>query len=574
MSAKLLGNYQVAELVQGYPSLTWLGTLAQGRAPFSIGFRLAHVAGNEDLAQTLSVNSSLEGIALDLPAPLDKSAADSLPLHLDLSLPTAAGDLRLTLGQVVRGHLRLPDEAAGQTLAGTLAFGDQMPQTLPSRGLAIRGHAARLDVAGWVQRTMAGAGGDGPGLDSIDVGTDQAIAFGRALGKLQVRATPQAGVLSVDVDGAAIVGNIKVSTDELDKRGVTARMERLHWPRQVADAPETAVVSATPANAAGAGTPAPSEPAPPAGDPANTGIDPAVLPPFHLWVRDLRLGDAHLGEARLETWPTPKGMHIEQLRALSKRVQVTATGDWDGSASDSRTHMHINFSAEDLGAMLAAFGYDGLVDGGKTRDELDASWPGGPTALSLATMDGTLSVQVSDGRIPEASSPGVGRLLGLVSLADLPRRLTLDFGDVFGKGLGFDSITGDFRLANGNATTDNLVIKGPAANISVTGRTGLRARDYDQQMVVVPHVGNSLPVVGAVVGGPLGAAAGFAVQGLLGKGLNKAASARYRITGSWDDPKMTLVEKHEVTVPPSLLLDPAPASSSGGAPAAAGSSRR
>jgi uncharacterized protein YhdP len=296
-------------------------------------------------------------------------------------------------------------------------------------------------------------------------------------------------------------------------------------------------------------------------------------------VRDLRLGDARLGEARLETWPTPKGMHIEQLRALSERVQVTASGDWDGTATDSRTHMRISFSAEDLGAMLSAFGYDGLVDGGRTRDELDASWPGSPTALSLATMDGTLKVQVNDGRIPEASSPGVGRLLGLVSLADLPRRLTLDFGDVFGKGLGFDTISGDFRLADGNATTDNLIIKGPAANISVTGRTGLRARDYDQQMVVVPHVGNSLPVVGAVVGGPLGAAAGFAVQGLLGKGLNKAASARYRITGSWDDPKMTLVEKHDVVVPPSLLLEPAPASSGGiaptgsvPAPASAGSS--
>ena len=138
----------------------------------------------------------------------------------------------------------------------------------------------------------------------------------------------------------------------------------------------------------------------------------------------------------------------------------------------------------------------------------------------------------------------MGRLLGLVSLAELPRRLTLDFGDVFGKGLAFDSIKGDFHLADGNATTDNLVIAGPAANISVTGRTGLNARDYDQEMRVVPHVGNSLPLVGAVVGGPIGAAAGFAVQGLLGKGLNKAASARYRITGSWDKPVMTLVEKH------------------------------
>jgi len=574
-SATLQGDYQVAELVQGYPSLAWLADLAHGRGPFDIGFALAHPPGSEEVAQTLSIDSSLIGIALALPAPLDKPASDSLPLHLEMSLPTAGSDVQLALGQLLRGRLRLADDAAGRPPAGTLAFGNQVPSTLPAQGLRIRGHAARLDVAGWVRRTAAGVGGDGPTLDSVDVSTSQAIGFERPLGALTVRVTPQSGALSVDVDGPAMAGNIKVPTDELDKRGVTARMEHLHWPQQ--PAASTAAAASAPVVAASTAVAGPV-PAAVVDDPANTGINPAALPPLHLWVRDLRLGDAKLGEARLETWPTPKGMHIEQLRALSERVQVTASGDWDGTATDSRTHMRISFSAEDLGAMLSAFGYDGLVDGGRTRDELDASWPGSPTALSLATMDGTLKVQVNDGRIPEASSPGVGRLLGLVSLTDLPRRLTLDFGDVFGKGLGFDSISGDFRLFDGNAITGNLVIKGPAANISITGRTGLRARDYDQQMVVVPHVGNSLPVVGAVVGGPIGAAAGFAVQGLLGKGLNQAASARYRITGSWDDPKMTLVEKRDVVVPPSLL-EPAPASSAGiaptgsvPAPASAGSS--
>jgi uncharacterized protein YhdP len=207
--------------------------------------------------------------------------------------------------------------------------------------------------------------------------------------------------------------------------------------------------------------------------------------------------------------------------------------------------------------MLTALGYTGLFEGGKTHDVLDANWPGSPSALALANMRGTLKVNVSDGRIPEVP-PGMGRLFGLVSMAELPRRLTLDFGDVFGKGLAFDAITGDFALADGNATTDNLVIQGPAARISITGRTGLRSRDYDQQVTVVPHVGNSLPIVGAVVGGPIGAAAGIAMQGLLGKGLNRAAGARYHIGGSWDDPEMTLVEKHGGSAPPAAptLISP------------------
>jgi uncharacterized protein (TIGR02099 family) len=546
LSAQLHGSYQMAELVQDYPSLNWLGQLASGRSDFGIGFTIAHVPGSDALAQTLSVDSPLSGIALDLPAPLDKPAAMSLPLHLTMSLPVGGSDLQVALGDVMRGHLRLSD-GAQHPLAATLAFGNQMPDALPTRDLRIRGHADQLDITGWVQHAAAGSGGNGPGLESIDVSTDQAGWFGRPLGPLKLRATPQPDVLSVDVDGTAMAGNFSVPTTELDKRGVTARLQRLYWPK-APPAPATADAKA----------------AVPAADPANTGINPAALPPFHLWIGDLRLGDAKLGEARLETWPTAKGLHIEQLRALSSRVQINASGDWNGSASNSHTHMRINFAAEDLGAMLGAFGFDGLVNGGKTQDQLDASWPGSPSALSLATMDGTLGIHVNDGRIPEASSPGVGRLLGLVALAELPRRLTLDFGDVFGKGLAFDSIAGDFHLADGNATTDNLLIAGPAANISITGRTGLRAKDFDQEMRVVPHVGNSLPLVGAVVGGPIGAAAGFAVQGLLGKGLNKAASARYKVTGSWDKPVMTLVEKHGAT--PAPLLTPA-----GALPAASGS---
>ncbi|KZC40450.1 MULTISPECIES: YhdP family protein [Rhodanobacter] len=556
LSAQLRGSYRLAELVQDYPSLNWIGKLGNGRSTFDVGFAIAHVPGRDALAQTLSVDSALDGIALELPAPLHKPAEARLPLHLSMNLPIEGSELRLGLGEAMRGYLRLAD--GQRPLAGSLAFGNQMPTELPPRDLRIRGHAGRLDVTGWVQYVATGSGG-GPGLESLDVSTDRAEWFGRDLGALKLHATPQPDQLSVDVDGPAMLGNYSVPTRELDKRGVTARLKRLYWPKD----PGTEAASHPPQSVAGAAPPAAATPPLPASDPANTGINPAALPPFHGWVGDLRMGDARLGEARLETWPTAEGMHIEQLRALSSRVQITGSGDWNGNASNSRTQMKISFAAEDLGAMLGALGFDGLVNGGKTRDQLDASWPGAPSGLSLATMDGTLSIQVNDGRIPEAASPGVGRLLGLVSLTELPRRLTLDFGDVFGKGLAFDSISGDFRLANGNAVTDNLSIIGPAASISVNGRTGLRARDYDQQMVVVPRVGNSLPLVGAVVGGPVGAAAGFAVQGILGRGLNQAASARYRITGSWDNPVIILVEKRGSTAPapatPPLLPGAKPA---------------
>ena len=550
LAAKLSGNYSLAELTQGYPSLDWLDPLGTGRSAFDIGFALATPAGGGALKQTLTLDSTLTGMALNVPAPLKKSAAAELPLHLVLALPLSGADLKIALGERARGHLRLAD--GSKPLAGTLAFGTRMPTGLPAQGLRIRGHAGTLDVTGWVQQAVAltaggngaaGNAGSGPTLESVDVGADHAEWFGHALGAMTLRATQAAGHLQVDVNGAAMAGRISVPDSDIGKRGITARLTHLYWPNPPAPAGKGAR---------------------PVENPANTGVDPAALPPFHLWIGDLSFGDARLGEARLETWPTAQGMHIDQLRTLSPSVQLNGSGDWNGTATDSRTRMRVSFAADDLGKMLAAFGYNGLVNGGKTQDALDASWPGAPSDFSLVNATGTLAIDVSDGRIPEVA-PGMGRLFGLVSLAELPRRLTLDFGDVFGKGLGFDSIKGDFRLTDGNASTDNLVIKGPAAQISITGRTGLRARDYDQYVQVVPHVGNSLPVIGAMVGGPVGAAAGLAVQGLLGHGLNKLVSTRYRyhVTGSWDKPVMTLVEKNDVPATPVThpLLPAAPSSS-------------
>jgi uncharacterized protein (TIGR02099 family) len=570
--AQLRGVWPLADLVRDYPSLAWIGQAASGSSDFSIGYSLAAGQASAPAAQQLLIDSSLRGTALDLPAPLHKGADTALPLQVSLGLPIDGSDVQINVGEVARVHLRLAD--ASRPLAGVLAFGAQMPQELPAQGLRIRGHAANLDVTGWIQRTAGGGDGadEGPLVQDIRVSADQASWFGSPLGAMRIDADMHGDVLDATIEGAAIAGSVSVPGKALARQGVTGRLKHLYWPKEAAKpAPSATARSAPPPSVA-----VKSAPPLPEDNPAATGINPAALPPLHLWVGDLRLGDARLGEARLETWPTAEGMHIEQLRALSRDVQITASGDWNGSAQDSHTRMRVSFSAEDLGAMLGAFGFEGLVQGGRTHDQLDARWPGSPTALSLANMDGTLSVKVEDGRIPEAASPGVGRLLGLVSLAELPRRMTLDFGDVFGKGLAFDTITGDFRLADGNASTSNLTIVGSAAHIGISGRTGLRARDYDQEVLVIPRVGNSLPLVGAVVGGPVGAAAGFAVQSLLGKGLNKVASARYRITGPWSKPVMTLIEKHGVEVPsqpaPVLPSTPAPTPLTPPTPAPASSS--
>lgn len=262
-------------------------------------------------------------------------------------------------------------------------------------------------------------------------------------------------------------------------------------------------------------------------------------------------------------------MRIERLASQSPNISMSASGDWTGVADDSRSRLAIELVARNLGHMMDALGFPGLIDGGDTRATIDASFAGPPTAFALAKLDGTLAIEVGEGRILDVE-PGAGRIFGLFSLTEIPRRLSLDFSDFFRSGLSFNSISGRFRLADGDAWTDDLQIRSPAADVLVTGRTGLRAKDYDQFMDVTPHAGATLPIVGAIAAGPVGAAAGLVMQGILNKPIGKAVERRYHVTGPWEKPEITLIARSRAgggTRAPQMPASPAASEWTGEAPA-------
>jgi uncharacterized protein YhdP len=130
-----------------------------------------------------------------------------------------------------------------------------------------------------------------------------------------------------------------------------------------------------------------------------------------------------------------------------------------------------------------------------------------------------------------------------LSLTTLPRRLSLDFTDLFSKGFSFDLIHGDFDIDSGDAYTTNLYLEGPPARIEASGRVGLRDEDYDQLVTVTPRLTSSLPLAGAIVGGPVAGGVLFAVDKLFGKRIDKISSYQYTITGPWTDPVITRLKE-------------------------------
>ena len=158
-------------------------------------------------------------------------------------------------------------------------------------------------------------------------------------------------------------------------------------------------------------------------------------------------------------------------------------------------------------------------------------------------------MDIEKGRFTDID-PSAGRLFGLLSLQTLPRRLSLDFSDLFGKGLAFDVIAGHFDIDNGNAYTNNLTMSGPSVNIDVSGRTGLVDKDYDQIATITPKVSNSLPVASALFG-PVGVGVGAVIylaseifQSLPEK-IDTILRKQYTITGAWNNPQVTKINQQE-----------------------------
>jgi uncharacterized protein YhdP len=281
------------------------------------------------------------------------------------------------------------------------------------------------------------------------------------------------------------------------------------------------------------------------GDPRTTGVEmetnPAELPTLHLYARSLRYAGVELGETRIEAYPVANGFHFEKVDAASERLSVQASGDWLLDEQGYRSDFDIRMTAESLGDFLQSLDIASPVQGGQTMVSFNAWWPGSPAAFGLSRLNGEVEFSVIDGNISDASA-GSGRLLGLLSIPALPKRLALDFRDVFDSGFSFDEATGTFEMQNGTASTENVLLRSSAASISISGRTDLVARKYDQLLTIRPGVGNTLPIIGALAAGPGGAAAGLALQGLLHDQLAEATQVRYAITGSWDDPVFEPVE--------------------------------
>jgi uncharacterized protein YhdP len=233
---------------------------------------------------------------------------------------------------------------------------------------------------------------------------------------------------------------------------------------------------------------------------------------------------------------------------------LTADGSWVtlASAANSaagrsikerrRTTLNFKLQMEDAGDLLTRFGMVGVVRKGKGKIEGQVSWLGSPITLDYPSMGGSFNVNVETGQFLKAD-PGIAKLLGVLSLQSLPRRLALDFRDVFSDGFSFDFVRGDVTIAQGIARTNNLQMKGVNAAVLMEGQADIAKETQSIKVVVIPEInaGSASLIASAI--NPLVGLTTFLAQVILRRPLIEAATQEFLIDGTWLDPRMTKVER-------------------------------
>ncbi len=552
-----------ADALRQARELGFMPRLAQhlsGSTPYQATIRVR--AGVPEIALT----STLVGMALNLPQPLGKAADVAMPLRLETGpAADAAGaapvrpmdQLVLELGRVASvRYVRDLSAAQPRVVRGAIVVGPVDAQTtpLPRDGVVANIRVDTVDVDAWdrLLTQVAGAGIDAaPGVPTSGAGATAGgywpasvalrartfSAAGRTLHNLVAGATREGLVWRANLDAQELNGYVEYRQPSGQGVGrLFARLSRLTLASSSASDVESLL-----------------------------GEQPQSIPALDIVVDDLELRGKKLGRLEVDavnravagSGAGSREWRLNRLDVIVPEAVFRATGNWaavNAQAVDAgpgaagaqrggqrtetrRTVMNFQLDIQNTGELLSRFGMKDVVRRGKGEMKGQLAWAGSPLSLDYATLGGSINVSIESGQFLKAE-PGLAKLLGVLSLQSLPRRLTLDFRDVFSEGFAFDFFRGDVRIEQGIAYSDNLQMKGVNAAVLMDGHADLFRESQDIRVLVVPEINaGTASLIAAAINPAIGLGT-FLAQFVLRKPLMEAATQEFHIDGSWVEPRI------------------------------------
>lgn len=490
---------------------------ASGDLPYQLQLNL----GSRD--NSLNVSSSLKGLAIDLPAPFGKAAADTRDSRFSMNLQGPERRFDAAYADLARFAYAAPADKLGQG-RGELLLGAGQAQLPAGQGLRVKGRLESLDLAPWQQQAARFAGDDPGGnarqnLQSVDLSIGQLKAFGMDLNQAVVRLARGGQAWDLRLDSKEVIGNARLP--DAKAAPMTVRLQTLRLPP--ADPAETQ-----------------SEEGP---DPLAS-FDPRKVPALDLSIDKLYRGDDLFGSAALKLRPTARGVAAQDIDLDFKGLHVDGSGGWEGETGATSSWYKGRLDGKNLADVLKAWGFAPTVTSRDFRLDVDGRWPGSPAWVGLKRFSGSMDAALRSGQFVEVEGGAQAlRVFGLLNFNSIGRRLRLDFSDLFEKGLAYDRVKGLLVASNGvYVTREPITVTGPSSNFELDGTLDLVRDQVAANLQVTLPVTNNLPLAALIVGAPAVGGALFLVDRLIGDRVSRFASVHYRVEGPVKEPRITFVK--------------------------------
>ncbi|MGH8381546.1 YhdP family protein [Pseudomonas sp.] len=488
-----------------------------GELPFQLQLNL----GSRD--NGLKVDSSLKGLAVNLPAPFGKTAEETRNSQFGMTLQGPERRFNFRYADVANMLYAAPMDKLDQG-RGELVFGSGNAQLPSAQGVQVRGKLAELDLAPWQQQMDSLAGNDPGGsarqlLRGVDLSIARLKGVGLELNQAVVRLVRNPNNWVLRLDSKEVIGNARLP----DAKGapLVVNLQTIHLPPQ--DPAEVIVPNAPDPMAA---------------------IDPRKIPSIDLSIDKLYRGDDLLGSAALKVRATAKGIALNDLDLNLKGLQIDGNGAWEGAPGASGSWYKGRIEGKNLADVLKAWNFAPTVTSRDFRMDVDARWPGSPAWVSLGRLSGSLDAALRKGQFVEVEGGAQAlRVFGLLNFNSIGRRLRLDFSDLFDKGLSYDRVKGLLVASEGvYVTREPITVTGPSSNFELDGTLDMVRDRVDANLQVTLPVTNNLPLAALIVGAPAVGGALFLVDRLLGDRVARYASVHYRVEGPWKEPKISFIK--------------------------------
>ena len=490
----------------------------------------------------ITVESNLAGIALDFPAPLRKAANETLPLKFELN-GLANGDagslrdeMKLSLGATIAARYERQKandkDAEWKVVRG--GIGVNVPVPMPDNGLIANVVMKTLDIDAW-RRALAPVTSSGRQAETgkqqdalalaqyiepevLAARATELLIMDRKLDNVVVGASHQKGVWQANIDSEQASGYL-TWVESRSGRGlgrVSARLASLVIPKSAASEVTDLLEG-----------------------PSETTQMPAV----DIVAENFELFGKKFGQLELAAHNARgfagREWRIDKLSITNADAELKATGKWTARDGENLSSLDYTLNIADAGKLLERFGFANVLRGGKGKMGGEINWKGLPFSLDIPSLNGQFTLDLASGQFLKVD-PAAAKLLGVLSLQSLPRRLVLDFRDVFSEGFAFDGVTATASISNGVARTDNFKMRGVAATVLMDGTADIAKEAQNLHVVVIPeiNVGAASVVYGLAVNPVIGVGT-FLAQLFLRDPLMKAFTFEYQVTGPWKDPVVT-----------------------------------